>query len=122
MPNPTQRKAQILQEMAEIDRMQRGRLSEQFFKRFKEGREVTLGPYYVLQRWCEGKNICQRVPAREVASVRSAIEGYERFEKLATEYVEISEAMASQRDKLEEGAKKNARKSGQRSLRKPKRS
>jgi len=108
MPNLLQqRKAQILQEMAEIDRMQRGRLSEQFFKKTKEGRETTLGPYYVLQRWSEGRNLCQRVAAQEVASVRSAIEGYERFEKLAEQDTD---------------AKKNARKFVRRNLRKPKRS
>jgi hypothetical protein len=118
MPNLIQRKAQILQEMADIDRMQRGRLSEQFFKKSKEGREVTLGPYFVLQRWSEGKNLCQRVPAQEVASVQSAIKGYERFEKLANEFVEITEQITREADQGGD-AKKNARKFARRSSRKP---
>jgi len=121
MPDFIQRKTEILQEMAEIDRMQRGRLSEQFFKRTKDGREVTLGPYYVLQRWGEGKNVSRRVPAPEVDAVQSAIDGYERFEKLATEFVEITEAMTREAD-LAPDAKKNATKSARRSSRKPKRS
>ena len=122
MPNLLQqRKAQILQEMAEIDRMQRGRLSEQFFNKTKEGRETTLGPYYVLQRWSEGRNLCQRVAAQEVASVRSAIEGYERFEKLADEFVEITERLTREAEQ-DTDAKKNARKFVRRNLRKPKRS
>jgi len=121
MPDLIQRKAQILQEMAEIDRMQRGRLSEQFFKKTKQGHEVLLGPYYVLQRWSEGKNVSQRVPADEVASVRAAIEGYERFEKLADEYVEIIERLTQQSEA--DDAKKNAKsESKPPSSRRPKRS
>ena len=69
--------------MAEIDRMQRGSLSEQFFKRMKDGREVIHGPYYVLQHRDKGKHCSQRVPVKNLAPVRSAIEGRERFEKLA---------------------------------------
>jgi hypothetical protein len=37
--------------MAKIYRMERGRLSKQFFKTKEHGRSVTRGPYYVLQRW-----------------------------------------------------------------------
>ncbi|MDA1272883.1 MAG: hypothetical protein O2960_02355 [Verrucomicrobia bacterium] len=40
----------LLGQMAALDRMERGRLSEQFLKGEKDGRPVTRGPYYVLQR------------------------------------------------------------------------
>jgi len=122
MPNLIQRKAQILQQMAEIDRMQRGRLSEQFFKKTKQGQEILLGPYYVLQRWSEGKNLSERVPSQAVASMRAAIEGYERFEKLAEEYVELTERLTRQAE-AGGNAKKNAKSKSKRpSSRKPKRS
>ena len=118
-PDILRRRDEILQEMAKIDRMQRGTLSEQFFKTKKAGREVIHGPYYVLQQWMNGKHCSQRVPAQDVPPVRSAIEGRERFEKLADEFVEITEALTRQADETP-GAKKNATKSGRRSSRKPK--
>ncbi|MEI6351554.1 MAG: DUF6788 family protein [Verrucomicrobiota bacterium] len=119
MSDPIDRKTQILREMAEIDQMQRGRLSEQFFVDKRGGSEVTRGPYYSIQRWCGGKNICERVSAKDVPSVHGAIEGYERFEKLAQEFVEITEQM-TRKSIQNQDAKKNATKSAKRSSKKPK--
>ena len=107
--------------MTAIDRMQRGRLSKQFFKVMKDGNEVTQGPYYVLQHWRAGKNVCQRVPAKDVELVQSAIEGRECFEKLAKEFVEITERLPREKDQ-DKGAKKNATKSAKLDFKKPKRS
>lgn len=121
IPPELRRRDEILQEMAEIDRMQRGTLSEQFFKRKKAGVEVTHGPYYVLQQWINRKHCSQRVAAKDVSAVRSAIEGRERFEKLASEFVEITERLTWEAEKGSD-AKKNARKLARRSSRKPKRS
>jgi hypothetical protein len=119
MSDPIERKTQILHEMAEIDQMQRGRLSEQFFLDKRGGSEVTRGPYFILQRWCGGKNICERVPAKDVPSVNSAIEGYERFEKLAQEFVEITEQM-TRKSGQNQDAKKNRTKSAKRTSKRPK--
>ncbi len=119
MSDPIERKTQILHEMAEIDQMQRGRLSEQFFLDKRGGREVTRGPYYTLQRWCGGKNICERMHSKDLPSVHGAIEGYERFEKLAQEFVEITEAM-TRKSAQNQDAKKNATKSAKRSSKKHK--
>ena len=105
-PDILRRRDEILQEMAKIDRMQRGTLSEQFFKTKKAGREVIHGPYYVLQQWMNGKHCSQRVPAKEILPVRGAIEGRERFEKLAQEFIEITERLTRERDGDPE-AKKN---------------
>ena len=63
LPPLHQRREQILQEMGAIDQLCRGHLSEQFFKSKQGGRTVRRGPYYVLQRWFRGKNLCERVPA-----------------------------------------------------------
>ncbi len=118
-PDILRRRGEILQEMAKIDRMQRGTLSEQFFKAKKGAEQIIRGPYYVLQQWVKGKHCSQRVPAQDVPPVRSAIEGRERFEKLADEFVELTEALTRQADETP-GAKKNATKSGRRSSKKPK--
>ena len=111
------RRDEILQEMAEIDRMQRGSLSEQFFKLMTDGREVIHGPYYVLQHRVKGKHCSQRVPVKNLAPMRSAIEGRERFEKLAQEFVEITERLTRETD---QDSKKKPTKSAKRSSRKPK--
>ena len=115
------RRDEILREMAEIDRMQRGTLSEQFFKRRKAGHEVVYGPYYVLQHSVAGRHFSERVAANEVIPVRNAIEGREHFEKLAQEFVEITEGLTRGADR-DEGAKKKSTKSSKRSSRKPRRS
>jgi hypothetical protein len=119
MPDTLRRRDEILQEMAEIDRMQRGTLSEQFFKRKKGGHEVILGPYYVLQHRVSGKHHSQRVSAKDLLPVRSAIEGRERFEKLAQEFVAITEQMTRESGQ-DQDAKKNATKSAKRTSKKPK--
>jgi len=121
MPDTLERRNEILREMTAVDRMQRGRLSKQFFKVMKNGNEVAQGPYYVLQHWRAGKNVCQRVAAKDVESVQSAIEGRERFEKLAREFVEITEQMTREKDQGK-SAKKNATKSAKRGSKKPRRS
>ena len=86
-----QRRAQILDEIAAIDRLRRGHLSEQFFKSTRDGKTSRRGPYYVLQRWCQGKNLCERVPADQLQPVRQGVEGYQRFQHLAEEFAAVSE-------------------------------
>ena len=113
------RRDEILKEMAEIDRMQRGRLSEQFFKVNKDGQEIIRGPYYVLQRWSGGKNVGERVPASDVDSVQSAIDGHKRFEKLTQEFAEVTERLTREARQGQE-IKKKPTKSAKRSSRKPK--
>ena len=85
------RREQILQNMGEIDRICRGHLSEQYFKSKQDGKTVRRGPYYVLQRWFNGKNLCERISADELDPVRQGVEGYKRFRQLADEFVDVCE-------------------------------
>ena len=91
-----QRREQILQEMGAIDRLCRGHLSQQFFQSTRGGKTVRQGPYYVLQRWFRGKNLCERIPADQVQPVRQGVEGYQRFRQLADEFVDLSEQITLQ--------------------------
>ena len=91
-----QRREQILQEMGAIDRICRGHLSEQFFKSTRDNRTVRRGPYYVLQRWFRGKNLCERVSPDQLEPVRQGVEGYKRFRQLADEFVDVSEQITLQ--------------------------
>jgi hypothetical protein len=95
-----QRREAILREMGAIDRMCRGHLSEQFFKAKQGGKTVRRGPYFVLQRWLGGKNLCERVAADQVEPVRQGVEGYKRFRQLADEFVDVGEAITLQRGGL----------------------
>lgn len=96
LPQLQQRREQILQEMGAIDRVCRGHLSEQFFKSKQGGKSVRRGPYYVLQRWFRGKNLCERVAADQLEPVRQGVEGYKRFRQLADEFVDVSEQITLQ--------------------------
>jgi transposase-like protein len=71
-------------------------LREQFFKVKQEGKTVRRGPYFVLQRWLGGKNLCERVAADQVEPVRQGVEGYKRFRQLADEFVDVCEAITLQ--------------------------
>ena len=84
----------ILQEMAGIDQMIRGHLSEQSFKLTRHGKTIVQGPYYILQRREQGKNNCQRVPESERDAIVAAVEGHRRFQTLAARYAVLTEQMA----------------------------
>ena len=102
------RREQILQEMGQIDQIVRGHLSEQFFKSKKGGKTVRRGPYFVLQRWFMGKNLCERISAEEVAPVRQRVEGYKRFRELADEFVDVCEQITLDAGSLPAVKKKRA--------------
>lgn len=101
------RRRQILKEMAQIDCMEKGRLSEEYRERHKDGEKIRLGPYYKHQRWEDGRNVSRRVSTGEVERLRKAVDGYHRFEELTKEYSEITIGMTRQRSR--DGAKKKPR-------------
>lgn len=84
------RRQQILVEMAQIDTMEKGRLTEEYRDSYKDGKPVKLGPYYKYQRWENGKNVSRRIPAVQAEAMRQAVDGYHRFKALAEEYAELT--------------------------------
>lgn len=84
------RRQQILVEMAQINTMEKGRLSEEYRESHKDGKAVKLGPYYKYQRWENGKNVSRRIPLVQVEDLRQAVDGYHRFKALAEEYAELT--------------------------------
>lgn len=84
------RRQQILVEMAQINTMEKGRLTEEYRDSYKDGKPVKLGPYYKHQRWEDGKNVSRRVPAALADELRQAVDGYHRFNALAEEYAELT--------------------------------
>jgi len=90
-PSLQQERARILEEMAHIDRMIRGHVSQQTYQVQRAGRTVTQGPYHLLQRRQNGKNNCQRVGADELEFIVQAVEGHARFQQLAQRYAALTE-------------------------------
>jgi len=90
------RRRELLKEMAQIDCMEKGRLSEEYRERHESGRSVRLGPYYKYQRWEDGRNVSRRVPTAEAERLRVAVDGYHRFRELADEYAQITIEMTRQ--------------------------
>jgi carboxypeptidase C (cathepsin A) len=86
---------EILEQMSQITRMRRGKLTEQYNrKKDKDGQERRWGPYYTLQAWVDGKNRSERVRCDDVDTVHEDMHNYEEFCKLSERYIQIAEHSA----------------------------
>lgn len=95
-------KQQLLQQIAAIPAMERGKLSPYSFKE----RSGQCGPYHKLQSWQDGKNHTRYVPADEVPAVEAALAGYALYEKLARQYADL--VIAETRQDMAGSKKKNS--------------
>src|SRR5712672_2060546 len=86
-----QRREQILQQIQAIDRLRRGSLSRQFFKKPQAGAKARQGPYYVLQGYVQGQKFSHRVPAEQALQMEPLVANYKRFEELAEEFVTVTD-------------------------------
>jgi hypothetical protein len=91
-----QERARILEQIAQIDHMVRGHLSQQTYQRQRHGQTVTQGPYYLLQRRENGKNNCQRVSVDELQAITAGVETHKRFTALTERYAALTEQMTWQ--------------------------
>lgn len=81
----TPTKQQLLQQISEIDAMERGKLSAYSFQE----RTGAAGPYHKLQHWENGKNQTRYIPAQDVPAIQAALVGYARFEELTEQYAQL---------------------------------
>lgn len=72
--------AQLLQQIAHIQTMERGKLSVL--------RESSDGPFYKLQAWENGKNVTRYIPRDQAPAVQAALQGYEQFQVLTGAYAQ----------------------------------
>ena len=93
-------KQRILQQIASIPAMERGKLSAYSFNE----RAGVAGPYYKLQHWEEGKNHTRHVPAEELPAMEAALAGYNQYQQLTRQYADV--VIGETRQKIA-GAKKN---------------
>ena len=109
---------EILEQMSQIMRMRRGKLTEQYNrKKDEKGRDRQWGPYYTLQAWVDGKNRSERVRRDDVLKVREDMHNYEQFCELSDRYVQIAEQEAKAQPS---DAKKKPKRSRTRASTKPK--
>lgn len=113
------RREQILQQIQAIDRLRRGCLSRQFFKKTRAGSKAQQGPYFVLQGYIQGQKFSERVPAEQAPQIEPLVANYQRFEQLAEEFVTVTDQITRLSQDAPE-AKKNSRpKSGKNAGGKP---
>ena len=80
-PSPTE----LLAKMAQIQSMERGKLSS--YRR--SGRSKDADTYFRLQTWQDGKNHSRHVRPEELPALQAALEGYARYCELSGQYVQI---------------------------------
>jgi hypothetical protein len=105
--------------MEQIEHMETGALAEEFRSRLVDGVEVSLGPYFKHQQWKNGRNCSRRVPPEEAPPLREAIEGRQRFEQLAEQFVDLTVAATREEATAPQSKKNSRRKSARRSSPKP---
>jgi hypothetical protein len=93
--------ADLLDQIARIPLMERGKLSSYRPK----GRPAQAGPYHKLQHWEQGKNRTRHVRSEQVPLLEEALAGYQRFCELTEQYAQL--VIAHTREQLAEvGGKK----------------
>lgn len=96
-PSIQQQRDQILQQIAQIDSMIRGHLSEQTLKPKRGSGTTAYGPYYTLQRHEKGTNNCQRIGPDELEFISQGVLGHARFMELTRRYAELTEQLTWER-------------------------
>lgn len=78
-------KTHLLQQIAAIEAMERGKLSAYSFKE----RPAGSGPYHKLQYWRDGKNHTRYVAEAELPAVEAALAGHARYRQLTEQYADL---------------------------------
>jgi hypothetical protein len=94
------KKQRLLQQIAAIPAMERGKLSTYEFKE----RSGTAGPYHKLQQWHEGKNQTRYVRTDELPQVQAALNGFQTYQQLTSEYADL--VIQETRESIAEAKKK----------------
>jgi len=91
------KRTKLLQEIASIQRMRRGQLSEQYYnKRNQSGELLRQGPYFVWQAWVRGKKRSVRVKQQDADQIRNDIEAYKQYKQLCEELADVTEELTQQ--------------------------
>ena len=104
---------EILRDMAGIERMRRGTVSEQYVKtRQKDGSVIENGPYFLYSRTEKGRSVSQRITADVLDRYRAETENCRRFKELANRCVLVCEGLAEQDEGSQEKKRSRRKKNG----------
>jgi len=73
--------------MAALETMEQGSLKAEY--RDSPSGE-RCGPYFKHQVWQDGSNLSQRIPAEEAPILETAIANRQKFEALATQFIDVT--------------------------------
>lgn len=110
------KRQQILQQMEQIERMERGSLQAETRPSKRESAQ-ECGPYHKYQVWEDGHNLTRRVPQEQAEPLAEAIAGRKEFEKLAEQFIDTTVAMTHSEPSAK--SKKNGTRSNPLSKRRP---
>jgi hypothetical protein len=110
------KRQQILQQMEQIQRMERGSLQAEKRPSLRQP-DQNRGPYFKHQIWEAGQNVTRRIPAEKAAALAQAIEGRKEFEELAEQFINATVIMTCAESSP--NSKKNTTRSRRPSKRKP---
>jgi hypothetical protein len=94
----TIRPQSFLEQAAQIERMERGKLSVM--------RQGPNGPYFKLQSWEKGKNMSRYIPASQAPAFQEALRGYQEYQQLIQQHAQ--QMMERTRADIAAGLKKKA--------------
>jgi hypothetical protein len=102
------KRQQILQQIEQIQRMERGSLQAETHPSLRQP-DQDRGPYFKHQVWENGQNVTRRIPAEKADALAQAIEGRKEFERLADQFIDATVILT--RADSSPDSKKNATKS-----------
>lgn len=111
-----QKRAELIDEMRQIDRLRQGTISEQYYGTGDD----RQGPYYVLQGYADGKHWSKRIPRDQVEQVKADLEAGARYKDLCQQFADVTEQATIMED--QPACKKNTTKRKRNATEKPKRS
>ena len=111
-----QKRAELIDEMRQIDRLRQGTISEQYYGTG----DNRQGPYYVLQGYADGKHWSKRIPRDQINQVKADLKAGARFKDLCQQFADVTEDATIMED--QPASKKNATKRKRNATAKPKRS
>lgn len=77
--------AELLHQIAQIQLMERGKLSAYV----AQPSSTPADPYFKLQSWENGKNLTRHVRSEQVPLVEEALAGYAKFQQLVEQYTQL---------------------------------
>ena len=92
----TERKQEVLEKLMAIGTARRGQLSEQYYEsKGSDGKVRRQGPYYVWQRWVNGRKHSMRIPKSMVKQVKEDLERGRQVQVLLDTLFSLMEESAS---------------------------